>query len=486
MSVAISSIALKCRKANQSYCTQIGQYFFSRCISGFFHTCLFLPLIGCAAAEIHTDFSISQTSLSELDEHLAIISWIPVVVLVVVFVMIAVRKIGQIRIKIWQAMTLGAIAVLLMGQISPLDALYSVNIDVMLFLFGMFVVGETMQKSGYLNTLSFRLFHRAKNVNNLVLLILFPIGLLSAILMNDTLAIIGTPVVLSISKKQNISPKLLLLTLAVAVTTGSVLSPIGNPQNLLIASSGLTNPFLTFLFYLFMPTLVSLGIAYVVLRVIYRKQFVSELLPENFDSTSNNDGLIRLAKIALALLLILIVLKILIGVLTPWIDLRLSYIALLASFPILLLSRERANIVKNIDWATLVFFASMFVLMASVWQSGFFQELLAGLDFDVTSVPAVMVIGILFSQLISNVPLVALYLPLLTISGITAIQMMALAAGSTIAGNMLILGAASNVIIIQNAEKQGETLTFLEFARVGAPLVLLQAIVYLLFLGILL
>ena len=55
---------------------------------------------------------------------------------------------------------------------------------------------------------------------------------------------------------------------------------------------------------------------------------------------------------------------------------------------------------------------------------------------------------------------------------------MALAAGSTIAGNLTILGAASNVIIIQNAEKHGETLTFFEFAKVGVPLTVLQIGVY--------
>jgi Na+/H+ antiporter NhaD/arsenite permease-like protein len=55
---------------------------------------------------------------------------------------------------------------------------------------------------------------------------------------------------------------------------------------------------------------------------------------------------------------------------------------------------------------------------------------------------------------------------------------MALAAGSTIAGNLTILGAASNVIIIQNAEKQGATLTFFEFMKVGLPLTILQVLVY--------
>jgi len=56
---------------------------------------------------------------------------------------------------------------------------------------------------------------------------------------------------------------------------------------------------------------------------------------------------------------------------------------------------------------------------------------------------------------------------------------MALAAGSTIAGNLFILGAASNVIVIQNAERRSHTtITFLEFARVGIPLTILQTGVY--------
>jgi Na+/H+ antiporter NhaD/arsenite permease-like protein len=415
---------------------------------------------------------------------LAIASWIPVIVLAVVFSMIAIRKVGHVRFKIWQAMTVGALAVLLLGQISLIDALDSINIDVMLFLFGMFVVGETMQRSGYLNIISFKLFHHAKNTNHLVLLILFPIGLLSAILMNDTLAIIGTPVMLSIANRQNISPKLLLMTLAVAVTTGSVLSPIGNPQNLLIASSGITNPFVTFLQYLFLPSVVSLAIAFFILKVLYRNQFEHQVALENFNMATPDEDLVKISKLALGLIVTLIILKILLGIIAPWIDLRLSYIALIACAPIILLSHERVKIVKNIDWTTLLFFASMFVLMASVWQSGLFQELLIGLSLDVTSIPIILLIGVLFSQLISNVPLVALYLPLLTVSSATTPQLMALAAGSTIAGNMLILGAASNVIIIQNAEKQGATLSFLEFAKVGIPLVILQTLVYLFFLSL--
>jgi Na+/H+ antiporter NhaD/arsenite permease-like protein len=70
-------------------------------------------------------------------------------------------------------------------------------------------------------------------------------------------------------------------------------------------------------------------------------------------------------------------------------------------------------------------------------------------------------------------------------AGASTVEMMALAAGSTIAGNLTILGAASNIIIIQNAEKKGHaTLTFLEFVRIGVPLTVINVAVYWLFLTI--
>jgi Na+/H+ antiporter NhaD/arsenite permease-like protein len=160
-------------------------------------------------------------------------------------------------------------------------------------------------------------------------------------------------------------------------------------------------------------------------------------------------------------------------------DFNLSLLALLSASPVLL-SRKRIEILRNIDWTTLVFFASMFVLMESVWISGTCQELLCKLSPQLGSVTMILILSIGLSQLISNVPFVALYLPAMG-SAVSQEQMMALAAGSTIAGNLLILGAASNVIIIQNAEKEGETISFVEFFRIGALITFLDAIIYFIF-----
>jgi Na+/H+ antiporter NhaD/arsenite permease-like protein len=377
----------------------------------------------------------------------------------------------------------GALAVLLTGQISLLDALHAVNIDVMVFLFGMFVVGEAMVDSGYLSCTAQRLFSRAKNPNQVVLIILFGMGILSSILMNDTLAIIGTPLVLALASKWKISPKLMLLSLALAITTGSVMSPIGNPQNLLVAvNSGIASPFLTFLVWLVVPTLISLAAAFIVLRLFYAPEFSARSREPDPD-TACDDSLFFLTKCSLAIIFVLAAVNIVSTLAGTVMPVTLPLIALCAAAPVLLFSSRRWRILCTVDWSTLVYFAAMFILMESVWLTGFFQSFID--NSSISSVPVILGTSVIMSQFISNVPFVALFQPMILQAGGTTAQLMAIAAGSTIAGNLTILGAASNVIIIQNAEKSGETLTFFEFARVGVPVTLIQLAIYWIFLTIL-
>jgi len=407
--------------------------------------------------------------------------YIPAIVLALVFLLIAFRQIGGLRLGIWQIMLGGAVCVLAAGSVTPLEAFRSINLDVIFFLFGMFIVGEALVESGYLYHISFAVFKKARSTDALVLMVLFVMGFFSSFLMNDTVAIIGTPLVLYFSAKHGVSGKLMLLALCFAVTIGSVASPIGNPQNLLIAvGSEVPNPFLTFFRYLFVPTVANLFIAYIVLKVFYGKEFHSRAL-EPAREEIRDRGLARLSKVSLLMIFALVVLKV-ITVFTGWIDLRLTYIAVAAALPIVVLSPARLRVLKRIDWQTLVFFVSLFVFMESVWRSGFLQHLLNGYGGDLSGVEPVLLVSVACSQLLSNVPFVALYLPVLLHLGADARAFAALAAGSTIAGNLLVLGAASNIIVIQNAEKRGKTLSFYEFARVGVPLTLINLFVYWVFL----
>jgi len=135
------------------------------------------------------------------------------VVVLAVFVLIAVRQVGNVRLQIWQIMSLGALVVLAAGEISPADAWFAINLDVLVFLFAMFVVGQALEESGYLDHFSYKFFKRARSRDSMILMVLFGSGLLSALLMNDVVAIMGTPVVLLLGRRHAMKATVLLLTL---------------------------------------------------------------------------------------------------------------------------------------------------------------------------------------------------------------------------------------------------------------------------------
>ena len=112
----------------------------------------------------------------------------------------------------------GAVIVILTGEITPFAALQAINFDVLIFLCGMFIIGQAIEDSGYLTHLCNKFFGKVKSVDKLVLAIIFTMGIGSAVLMNDTIAIIGTPIMILLARRNNISTKLLLLCLAFAIT----------------------------------------------------------------------------------------------------------------------------------------------------------------------------------------------------------------------------------------------------------------------------
>ena len=456
---------------------------------------------------------------------------ISILVLIAVLVLISARSIMRPEIKIWHIMLCGALAVLALGQISVWDAAKAINYDVIVFLAGAFIVGRALSESGALNPYIERFFANPRTEKRFFLFFTAAAGFLSAFLMNDTVAIIGTLFAITLSKRMNISAEILLMTLAFSVTTGSVLSPVGNPQNLLIALSegfcgsaafgGLSaasNPFLVFGAYLILPTLISLLLIYPVMKLCYPNfsagcgglaaiEGAEGACGTKPDSSATSEvavvdeKLAKIAKLSLGVLVFMILLKGAASFFNYSEAVRLPIIAVAAALPVILFSKRRFEMVAGIDWGTIIFFAAMFVLMQSAWDSGFIQGLLnleaanaavtgtaagglnaggaeAGTLF--TSASVIYLLGITVSQLVSNVPFVALFLPLMADSGANAAVYMALAAGSTLAGNLLIFGAASNLIIIQNAERYGSTIGFLNFARVGIPLTVAQSAVFLL------
>ena len=402
---------------------------------------------------------------------------ISLITLACVFLSIAVRQCFPIRLPIWAIMLAGALVVLFSGQISFSQAYGAIHWNVMGYLLGVFILAYALEFSGLLMQWSARLLVKVKNLAQLLAGLIFLMGFLSALLMNDTVAIMATPLLLLIARSANISATPLLLALAFSITIGSIMSPIGNPQNLLIASQGfLHTPFLTFFTHLAFPTLLSLIITYAWIAWCYRAQLADPICVKSVPLA--DPKLARIARWSLLFFVVLIGCKILASLrILSW-NLNFAWMALLAAFPLVLLHTKRWQMFRAIDWGTLIFFIAMFILMRSVWQTHWLQHTLAGQHHWLT-LSVIFFVSVTLSQLISNVPLVALYLPVLLHHGAGESQLLALAASSTIAGNFLLLGAASNVIILQNAEKRGENgFSFWQFSRVGIPLGLINCLLY--------
>ncbi len=414
--------------------------------------------------------------------------WVPNLVLFLVLLLIATRRVGRFDLKIWQVMTAGALIILLTQSISFKDAFYAIDFDVMLFLFSMFVIGAALEYGGLMDDFIKSISSKIRNPHIILLLVIFVMSLSSALLMNDTVAVIGTPIVLRIAKKYNFPKKILLLSLAFSVTCGSVMSPIGNPQNFIIANHMKDkNPFFVFILYLGLPTFINIFLTFLFIELLLKKDifatkegFKTELvhqiqkISDEFVKQKNR-SLYFLSIISLLILIFLILSSVFLSFFG--INLRLVHITLLSALPILLFSKKRFFILRKVDWHTLLFFASMFVLMKAVWQTGIPEKIIKNLVGNALSLEGVFAVSLILSQVFSNVPLTMLFLPMVDVS--SEIHLIALAAGSTIAGNLFILGAASNVIIIQGAEKrEGETITFFEFAKAGIPVTLLNSLIY--------
>ncbi|MEM9221408.1 MAG: SLC13 family permease [Pseudomonadota bacterium] len=379
-----------------------------------------------------------------------------------IFGLIAVREWLPAWLKIWHIMLAGALVMLAAGQIAPSAAWEAIDWNIIAYLFGVFSIGTAL----YLNGVSHRIAHYFAGLSSAkasLTAFIFGFALLAAILTNDAAAIIGTPIALVLAARAKVDPKTFLIALCVTVTIGSMATPIGNPQNLLIATSGhLPAPIITFFVWLIVPTLICLAIAAVLLaRRIHADAFEVGNVWESMD---HGDAKLWPSVLSVGLLVVLVVGDSVIATLDLGYDVPLGLAACVAAVPVYLFGPRRIETLMKLDWPTLVFFVAMFIVTGALIGSGSLQSLLG--DFHEEMTEPIVTAGISFfgSHIFSNVPLVDMYLKIL--EEFSTANLMMLAAASTLAGNVFIISAASNVIVLQQAENLGApTITFTEFTK---------------------
>lgn len=442
-----------------------------------------------------------------------------------VFALVYALIIGGRRLfglPIWAAMLIGAALMVGLQVTSAESALRSVNLDVIAFLFGMFSIVSALDRAGVLRVAAARMLGMSRgNPHRILMAFVVGMGLLAAFLVNDTIALLGVPLAVYVARHAGIRPAVLLLALAFGITVGSVMTPIGNPQNLLIAvQSGMPLPFTTFLLYLSGPTAANLFLTYLILKVYYRKELSTAgstaaaataakttaaamagvqrkyaIAAASYDDDAapaiETPADWRRARLPAAVLLVTIAGFVISELLrfSGIATFSLSVVAMMGAAAVYALSGERREIARGVDYSVLVFFAAMFVVTSALWSSGAISIITGYLPRPDPGDPeqssaVISIASLTLSQVMSNVPFVSLYNFVMLDSGFTGGQQhvgqwLMLAAASTIAGNLTVLGAASNVIIVEAAESRGvRAFTFMEFFKVGSVVTAANMAVY--------
>ncbi len=402
-----------------------------------------------------------------------------VIILAITYGLIALRGLKRFSVHPWEAMLIGAALMMVFGVVSPSQAIDSINFNVIIFLASLFTIAAALEVSGFFSWLAYILIRSSSTTKDLIIKVFFSSAVLSLGLSNDGIAGSVTPILTEIKQKADIDIKPLLYALAFGVTIGSVLLPIGNPQNLLIAlESNLKDPFINFLKYLLVPTIISLVLTYFLILKLFGKRVKNKIPkatliknPPKFDK--------KLTYLALGILCVLIPLYFITEIFPISVYLTPVTMTLAGALIIYVSSRKRKEILYRVNWSIMLLFVGLFIVSYGALHSGVISYLISFLPSQFTLI-GIFIGGILISQVISNVPAVAIYIPILLGLGVTnPIYWVALAASTTIAGNLTVMGAASNFIISESAEKRKvEGFKFLEFIKYGVLVTFLDAAVY--------
>jgi Na+/H+ antiporter NhaD/arsenite permease-like protein len=386
------------------------------------------------------------------------------------YLALAFGKIPGLRIDRAGIALVGAAAMMACGVLSMGEAAKAVDYETIVLLFGMMVVVAFLRFAGFFSMATDWIAASFSGPFVLLAVTIALSGILSAFLVNDVVCVALTPLVLHLCQRLKRPPIPYLVGLATASNIGSVATITGNPQNIIIGSLSQIS-YLRFAARLAPIALIGLFINFAVVALVYRRT-----LGETSQDSSTADESPRTHVHRGLLFKSVAVTLVTIGLFFA--GQPIALVALLAA-GVLLLGRVRPEkVYRAVDWPLLVMFAGLFVVVhafeANVVQTWGLERRHALLESPVVLVSGLSVV---LSNLVSNVPAVLLFKPLMEVMPEKELAWLALSMSSTLAGNLTVLGSVANLIVVENARRAGTELSFLEYLKVGVPLTVLTTLV---------
>ncbi|HEY2931192.1 MAG TPA: anion transporter [Acidobacteriota bacterium] len=393
---------------------------------------------------------------------------IALLIFLVTYAVIAIQQIPRLHIGRPAGALLGAVAMVLFGVLPLREAYQAIDMDTILFLLGMMIQLAYLELSGFFEVFERALVGRARSVFGLLRLVIFSSGLLSAVFMNDTICLLLTPVIVRVTRRLQLNPVPFLIGIATAANIGSAMTIIGNPQNAMIGvKSGVS--FMRFTWLLWPISLFGLLIDLYLIAWIYRKEIVHRGLtvPAPRQPLQIDRPLFAVSTGCGTAMVILLCL----GYPPAGVAMGLGALNIIAG------AAKPREALKRIDWSLLLFFASLFIVIHGVERAGAVRFLFEHLPTphsarNVLELAKFSGAVALLSNVVSNVPAVLLYVPVLRIIPNAQELWITLAMAATLAGNLTVIGSVANIIVFESAGKEVRV-SFLEYLKVGLPLTLL-------------
>jgi Na+/H+ antiporter NhaD/arsenite permease-like protein len=396
-----------------------------------------------------------------------------VAIFIATYAVVAVGKVPVYRIDRAGAALLGGSLMVGIGVLTPEEAYRAIDFDTITLLLGMMIVVANLRVSGFFRLVTDWIATHVRRPFTLLVAIVLASGTLSAFLVNDTICLVMTPLVLELVTAVKRNPIPYLLAVATASNIGSAATITGNPQNIIIASLSQI-PYGIFAGSLAPVAAIGLVMTVLLIALAHRGEFfTSERLEKTAMPTHHHGPLVAKTVIVMMVMIVLF-----------FLGQPAAKVAIVGGAFLLFTRRVRPQkIYIEIDWPLLLMFIGLFVVVAGLEKTVLTPEITAAaghLRLD----NSVVLAGItaVLSNIVSNVPAVLLLKAF--VPGLDDPQRawLVIAMAATFAGNFTLVGSVANLIVAQRAKARGVEIGFWAYFRIGAPLSLLTILVGLLLL----
>ncbi|MFI6438516.1 SLC13 family permease [Streptomyces sp. NPDC050759] len=404
-------------------------------------------------------------------------SWAAIVVFVATYGLIISEKIHRVGAALG-----GAALMLAIGATDDKSAFFSehsgVDWNVIFLLMGMMMIVGVLKKTGMFEYLAIWSVKRARARPFRVMVMLIVItAMASALLDNVTTVLLIAPVTLLVCERLGLPAAPFLIAEVFASNIGGIATLVGDPPNIIIASrAGLT--FNDFLVHLAPLSAILVVVLVALCRFLFRKSFVyDEARAEEVMALEEREAIKDPRMLVQGLVVLALVV---VGfVLHPVLHYEPSVVALLGAGLLIAVSAvETGEVLGEVEWPTLAFFAGLFIMIGGLIETGVIGEVSKALadaigDNELGGSMLLLGASAVLSGIVDNIPYVATMAPitsdLVQSMGGSGDHVMwwALAIGADLGGNATAIGASANVVVLGIAERNRQPISFWQFTKYG-------------------